>query len=460
MNIVYAMTRNVYKWILPSLRSLAEHHPDASVFILAEDDKLPFELPIKCKIINISKNDKFSKSVNINNRFGGYINLLKVYYPTILHDLDKVIHLDIDTIICDSLDDFWNADVDGKWFASVPEYIAHHGRERLFGDVYYNMGVSLINLEQMRKDKIEDVMAKYLNEVEQPFADQDAWNKYGIEQNKVAVVPLRFNENQSTGYTDNPAIVHYCGIKDWYENRNIYRREYIDKYLDNAQKYMIHVCNDREWYVKDFLLPSLLEQGIEEDNIIVWHDYDCIGNLASWVASCKWIAENLEPYNSTWHLQDDVVISSNFRDIAEKKYNGFANAFCNNQFDGERTNYIGEVSCSGMWFSFQCILIPNRLMDGFVKWMESGEAKEQFPDYVNSGKCDDSLFREYVTRKMPNLTAINIFPCIVDHIDYLMGGTVINKQRKGKRPAYWRSEDLNKAVAELKEKLKTHRTGG
>lgn len=54
---------------------------------------------------------------------------------------------------------------------------------------------------------------------------------------------------------------------------------------------------------------------------------------------------------------------------------------------------------------------------------------------------------------MPNLTAINIFPCIVDHIDYLMGGTVINKQRKGKRPAYWRSEDLNKAVAELEEKL-------
>lgn len=227
----------------------------------------------------------------------------------------------------------------------------------------------------------------------------------------------------------------------------------MDKYLDTAQKYMIHVCNDREWYVKDFLLPSLLEQGIEEDNIIVWHDYDSIGNLASWVASCKWIAENLEPYNSTWHLQDDVVIGSNFRDIAEKKYTGFANAFCNNQFDGERTNYIGEVSCNGMWFSFQCILIPNRLMDGFVKWMESGEAKEQFPDYLNSGKCDDSLFREYVTRKMPNLTATNIFPCIVDHIDYLMGGTVINKQRKGKRQAYWRSEDLDKAVAELEEKL-------
>ena len=150
MNIVYAMTRNVYHWILPSLRSLAETNPDAKVYILADDDELPFKLPIKAKVINVSNQHMFDKSVNINNPFGGYINLLKVYYPTLLPELDKVIHLDIDTIICDSLEDFWNIDVDGKWFASVPEWIAHHGREKMFGDIYYNMGVSLINLKHRR----------------------------------------------------------------------------------------------------------------------------------------------------------------------------------------------------------------------------------------------------------------------------------------------------------------------
>ena len=41
MNIVYAMTHHVYDWILPSLRSLAEHEPDANVYILAEHDELP-----------------------------------------------------------------------------------------------------------------------------------------------------------------------------------------------------------------------------------------------------------------------------------------------------------------------------------------------------------------------------------------------------------------------------------
>ena len=230
MNIVYALTRNVYEWLLPSMRSLAEHHPDAKVYILCEDDEFPIDLPMDAKIINISDQHMFDNSVNIKNRFGGYINLLKVYYPTLLPRLNKVIHLDLDTIVCDSLNPFWKIDLKDKWIAAVPEYSARHPRLKLYGDVYYNAGVMLINLQQMRKDKIEDTMAKFLNEVPQPFADQDAWNKYGIEQDKIVVAPERFNECMSTRYTNNPAIVHFCAIPDWYTNRYMIRHEYLEKY--------------------------------------------------------------------------------------------------------------------------------------------------------------------------------------------------------------------------------------
>lgn len=231
MNIVYAITRNYYPKILPSLRSLAEHEPKANVYILAQDDELPFETPQKVNVVNISDQHQFDNSVNIRNRFGGNINLLKVYYPTLLPKLNKVIHLDVDTIVCDSLKDFWSTNVTGKWIAAVPEYTAHHSRLKMYGNIYYNAGVMLINLAQMRKDKIEDTMAKFLNEVPQPFADQDAWNKYGIEQDKVVVLPVRFNECISCGFTDNPAIVHYCAFSNWYESRSIPRRSYLEKYL-------------------------------------------------------------------------------------------------------------------------------------------------------------------------------------------------------------------------------------
>lgn len=228
MNVVYAMTRNVYHKIIPSIKSLTEYNPKVNIYILAEDDVVP-DLPCKATIINVADQKWFPPTgVNYNNHFK-YINLLKVCYPEILPKLQKVIHLDIDTIICDDLTPFWNTDVKGKWFAACPEY---SGGYKPFGPVYYNMGVALINLAQMRKDKIVPAMVEYLNTVPQPWADQDAWNKYGIEQDKIAVLDARYNENIMTRYTGSPAIVHYCSITDWYENQGIDRRGYLNKYLD------------------------------------------------------------------------------------------------------------------------------------------------------------------------------------------------------------------------------------
>ena len=227
MNIVYALTPNVYEKLLPSIRSLIHFNPKANVYILAEDDEIPYKLPCKAKVINIKDQTYFPESgVNYRNMFT-YINLLKVCYSSLL-PCNKVIHLDIDTIITGSLEPLWKTDVKGKWFAACPEYI---GSYKPFGDTYYNMGVALINLEQMRKDKIEPVLVEYLNTVYGPWADQDAWNKYAIEQDKATTFELKFNENFATGYTDDPVIVHYCGITNWYENKYIPRREYLDEWI-------------------------------------------------------------------------------------------------------------------------------------------------------------------------------------------------------------------------------------
>ena len=226
MNVVYAMTRNVYDWAAPSIRSLAEYNPGARVFILCEDDEFPVQLPIKVETINVTGQAWFPKNgVNYRNPFS-YINLLKVVYPSILK-VNKVIHLDIDTIITESLEPMWKTDVSGKWFAAVPEY---KGRYKPFGDEYYNCGVMLINLLQMRKDGIMPAMVDYLNTVKQPYADQDAWNKYAIEQGKAQSLDLRWNENFATGYTDNPAIVHYCGIANWWDSQTMKRKDYLDRW--------------------------------------------------------------------------------------------------------------------------------------------------------------------------------------------------------------------------------------
>lgn len=226
MNYVYALTRKAYEWALPSMRSLAEHDPKARVFILAEDDELPVTLPFKAEVINVTSQGYFPKdSINYNNDFT-YINLLKVCYPYLL-SVKKVIHLDADTIICDDPKPIWATNVTGKWVAACREAKAYY---RPFGDTYYNMGVALINLDQMRKDDIMPKMIEYLNTVKQPFADQDAWNKYGLEQDKFVEIEPRWNECFATGYSDDPGIVHFCGMHDWWTRQDFARKKYLDKY--------------------------------------------------------------------------------------------------------------------------------------------------------------------------------------------------------------------------------------
>ena len=224
MNIVYAVTRDYYPKLIPSITSLLEHNPKAVIYVLAEDDSI--NIPFNVKVINVSGQEFFPETgVNYHNAFT-YINLLKVCYGSLLK-VSKVIHLDVDTIICDSLEPIWKTDVSGKWVAAVPE---HLGRYKPFGPVYYNMGIALLNLQQMRKDGIEEDMVAYLNMVPQPYADQDAWNKYGLEQDKFVELPVRYNENFACGFTDDPAIVHYCGITKWWGNKSMNRWEYLDKY--------------------------------------------------------------------------------------------------------------------------------------------------------------------------------------------------------------------------------------
>lgn len=223
MNIVYCVTANYLDKIKPSIRSVREHNK-CNIYVVTETDEV--DIP-DVKVINISGQEWFTPSncVNYRNMFT-YIGLLKVCYQSLL-PCDKVIHLDADTIVCDSLKSLWNTDLNGKWFGMCREYRGHY---RPFGEVYYNAGVYVANLKQLRKDKIQDAMVDYLRRVRQPWCEQDALLKFGMEQDKIVETDIRYNENQFTGFTNDPAIIHYAGITNWWNNRSMGRWEFLERY--------------------------------------------------------------------------------------------------------------------------------------------------------------------------------------------------------------------------------------
>ena len=225
MNIVYALTRNLYSYLKPTLTSLLEHNQPEKIYILAEDDELP-GLPDNAEVINVSKQKWFPPdNPNMKSQFT-YMAMCRACYCELL-PVDKVIQLDIDTIICDSLEPIWNIDLTDKWFAACPEYL---GLYNPFGKQYYNIGVCVYNLEQMRKDNAQDQLVNILNLNKLFCLEQDAINYLGVPK-KVKDIPVRYNESFCCGYTDDPAVVHFAGWPDCWTNKTLFRHEYLERYM-------------------------------------------------------------------------------------------------------------------------------------------------------------------------------------------------------------------------------------
>lgn len=227
IHVGYSLTRNLYPELQVTIRSLLEHNDNLMVHVMAEDDELPFEIPCEHEIINMSEQSYFPPTnTNCRSQFT-YMAMLRVVWPEVAL-AKRLIQLDVDTIVCDSLEPIWNIDLDGKWIAWCPERL---GQFRPFGPDYYNFGVAVLNLRRMRVDNMTEFMVRELNRFQYPFLDQDVMNRFAVPD-KTAELPVRYNECFCCGQTDNPAIVHYAGYPDWFTNPNVPRREYLAKYLE------------------------------------------------------------------------------------------------------------------------------------------------------------------------------------------------------------------------------------
>lgn len=213
-------------------------------------------------------------------------------------------------------------------------------------------------------------------------------------------------------------------------------------------KYLIHECKSRLWYVNEYLVPSMLKQGIKKEDIGFCCDTKDRGNLANCMEAFKQVPDD---DSGTWHLQDDVIISKDFKEQTEKHDEGIVCGFAS-MYDSEK-NLPGLVNVRDMWFSFPCIRIPNKIARSCAEWIEKYMIGNLvYKDWWEKGVNDDMLFRQYIWQYHGEDEALNLAPNIVNHIDYLIGGSV-NGRDTGKRilSKYWND---NKLIKELEKKLK------
>lgn len=108
--------------------------------------------------------------------------LYKFNLPDVLSDLDKVLYMDGDTIIRDSLEELYDIDISGRYAAVCKDIGAETFpspfRNRLGIDHtdYFNSGVMLLNLKKLREDNIPKKLIDYKKNGINHFMDQDALN--------------------------------------------------------------------------------------------------------------------------------------------------------------------------------------------------------------------------------------------------------------------------------------------
>lgn len=213
------------------------------------------------------------------------------------------------------------------------------------------------------------------------------------------------------------------------------------------EQYLIHTCNKRKWYVDEFLIPSMRKQGIE--NILVYNDEYGEGQIPSLIKSYELIGDE-----DTWHLQDDIIISKKFKEITERRKEDIVCGFCNG-FSVGQSGYVGIYS---MWYSMPCIRISGAIFKHFISWLNTREVRKRLDVYFRENKHDDVFLEIFLKEYYPKMLVWNLAPNIVNHIDHLIGGSLINKDRNKDNSyimsKYWDEPEL---LDDIEKKLKERR---
>ena len=179
----------------------------------------------------------------------------RLLLPQILPgDIERVVYLDGDILVSDSLRTLWDINIEGKAVAAVPDSYnnvpLHFNRLRyLQAKGYFNAGVLLINLDYWRNHNVVDKFVDYVRKHPERLAchDQDVLNF--VFQDSKKELPLKYNmlneywfdtrysvlswqyEEQMIEGQRHPVVVHFTGIpKPWYSNcRHPYKAEF-DRY--------------------------------------------------------------------------------------------------------------------------------------------------------------------------------------------------------------------------------------
>lgn len=272
MNVIYASDNNFAEILGVSMLSLFDNNKECdeiTVYIL--DDGINDDNKAKLTSIAESYNRQLviKEIPNLEEFVGKNIcttsrwtlsAFSRLFLEKLLPEsIDKILYIDCDMIVNDSLEELYNTDMGENLCAGVWDCMSN-GHKACIGltgnDNYFNTGILLISLENWRKNEICNDFIKFIRNYNTliPYVDQGVIN--GVLAGRIMPLPFRYNcytavfdfsykellvyrkpsrfysEEEVEAAKANPAIIHFTtsflSLRPWIEGCE---HHYVNEWL-------------------------------------------------------------------------------------------------------------------------------------------------------------------------------------------------------------------------------------
>lgn len=197
-------------------------------------------------------------------------------------DVQKVLYLDCDVVVCGSIRALWNTDLNGKCLGAIQDSVPSKTKAAvglLSEDPYFNAGVLLIDLFQWRKRRIGFTCLDFIAARDGCVTHHDQGVLNGVLKNQWERLPLKYNvmtihfilnsERRQSFYRDrsifyneeeisdaksNPVILHFTPsftTHPWEHNcKHPLRSRYSETLDMTPWKFFPLEKEKNPWYVK------------------------------------------------------------------------------------------------------------------------------------------------------------------------------------------------------------------
>lgn len=110
-------------------------------------------------------------------------------------DVSRVIYLDCDMLVCDSLSLLWNYDMRNNVVAAVQDTVSYakHAVGMSNEDPYFNSGLLLVDVDKWRQQDCEKRCVEFINQRNGQVVHHDQGVLNGVFRNQWTRLPLKYN---------------------------------------------------------------------------------------------------------------------------------------------------------------------------------------------------------------------------------------------------------------------------